>query len=410
MSVLTGRQQEELRLAILDYLRLNGFDEAFRAFEKEAGVSDYNGDGKQRYSGLLEKKWTSVIRLQKKIMEQETKIAQLEEEVSHVPVRRSADSVDWIPRPPHKHALTGHRSPITKIAFHPVFSVLASASEDATIKIWDYETGEFERTLKGHTKAVQDVGWDGKGNLLVSCSSDLTIKLWDTQTDYQCVKTLYGHDHSVSSVAFLSTGDFIISASRDKTIKIWEVASGTIIGHLDWVRGASSSEDGRLLASCSNDQTIRIWDFGSGECKSELRGHEHVVECIAFAPTTAFPNIRELAGFQSKGKDQGVPGQYLASGSRDKTLRLWDVSTGQCLFTLTGHDNWIRGVVFHPNGKYLLSGSDDKTLKVWDLKSGRCIKTLDAHSHFVTCIDFAKTSPVVATGSVDQSIKVWICS
>jgi platelet-activating factor acetylhydrolase IB subunit alpha len=159
-------------------------------------------------------------------MDLENKHAQLKSELEMAPVRKATSSVDWIPRGPEKFAMERHRSPITKVAFHPVFSTLASSSEDNTIMIWDYETGEHERTLKGHTKAVQDICFDPKGNLLVSCSADLTIKIWDLQSDYKCVKTLYGHDHSVSAVLFLPSGDKVVSASRDKTIKIWEVSSG----------------------------------------------------------------------------------------------------------------------------------------------------------------------------------------
>ena len=101
-------------------------------------------------------------------MDLESRNAQLIEELSTsrtLPIS-SKSSTDWIPRLPARHVLTGHRSPITRIVFHPVFSSLVSASEDASLKVWDWETGEFERTLKGHTKAVQDCDFDSKGNLL----------------------------------------------------------------------------------------------------------------------------------------------------------------------------------------------------------------------------------------------------
>jgi platelet-activating factor acetylhydrolase IB subunit alpha len=163
------------------------------------------------------------------------------------------------------------------------------------------------------------------------------------------------------------------------------------------------------LASASNDQTGRIWDLTSGECKMELRGHEHVVECIAFAPTTAYPFIYEMLGIEVKKTGQEVPGQYVVTGCRDKLIKLWDTQSGQCVHTFVGHDNWVRDLVFHPSGKYLLSASDDKTMKVWELRSGRCCKTIEAHQHFTTCIAFNRTSPVVATGSVDQVVKVWDC-
>lgn len=69
-----------------------------------------------------------------------------------------------------------------------------------------------------------------------------------------------------------------------------------------------------------------------------------------------------------------------------KNIRIWDVNAGICLITLTGHDNWVRGVVFHPGGKFLVSAGDDKTLRVWDLTHKRCMKTLEAHKHFCTSV------------------------
>ncbi|KAF9364572.1 protein with putative role during mitosis [Mortierella sp. NVP85] len=413
-SVLSERQRDELHKAILDYLFSNGFTESFNSLRNETKNTDFNPGPKQKSAGLLEKKWTSVIRLQKKIMDLEKQNTAMQEELSNAPVRKVTSSVDWIPRPPERWTLSGHRDPITRVVFHPVFTVIASASEDSTIRISDYESGEYERTLKGHTKAVQDIAFDAKGNLLVSCSNDLSIKIWDLQQDYKCIKTLFGHDHSVSSVTFLPSGDMIASASRDKTIKLWEVATGfctkTISGHLEWVRYIEPCQDGRLLVSCSTDQTARVWDVSSGECKLELRGHDNVVECAAFAPIVSYPFIKELIGIDPKmaTRDQPTPGQYTATGSRDKTIKLWD-SAGQIIHTLIGHDNWVRGLVFHPSGKFLLSASDDKTIKIWDLKSGRCMKTMEAHQHFVTCIAFNTTSPVVATGSVDLTVKLWQC-
>lgn len=99
-------------------------------------------------------------------MDLENRNAALQEELSLSPSKRAATQIDWFPRAPAAHVLTGHRSPVTRVAFHPQYSIIASASEDATVKVWDWETGEFERTLKGHTKAVMDVEFDHKGYLL----------------------------------------------------------------------------------------------------------------------------------------------------------------------------------------------------------------------------------------------------
>lgn len=102
-------------------------------------------------------------------MDLENRNAALQEEVSMSPAKRSASQSDWVPRAPAGRVLTGHRGEITKVTFHPTYAVLASASNDATIRIWDWESGEHERTLKGHTRAVNDIDFDSKGSLLGMC-------------------------------------------------------------------------------------------------------------------------------------------------------------------------------------------------------------------------------------------------
>jgi len=411
--VLSQRQREELNKAIADYMLSNGYNEALEAFKKE---TDMPGEIDKKYSGLLEKKWTSVIRLQKKVNELEGKLSEAEKEfISGAPTREKRSPGEWIPRPPEKYELSGHRAPVTRVIFHPIFSIMISGSEDATIKLWDFETGDYERTMKGHTDSVQDVALDKDGKLLASCSADMSVKLWDFQT-YECIKTMHGHDHNVSSVAFLPTSDYIVSSSRDKTIKMWEVSTGfcvrTYTGHREWVRMVRVSLDGNLLASCSNDQTVRVWAAGGKDVKAEMRDHDHVVECIAWAPEAATQAINEAATAAAGGDNKNSfshVGPFLASGSRDKSVKVWDVSTGLCLFSLQGHDNWVRGISWHPGGKYLLTASDDKSLRVWDIQHRRCHKRLDAHTHFATSLDFHRTQPYVVTGSVDQTVKVWEC-
>ncbi|KAH7915312.1 WD40-repeat-containing domain protein [Hygrophoropsis aurantiaca] len=435
MALLSDRQREELHKSMLEYLHSNNFTAAYNALQEDTGT-EYTPDPKTKYAGLLEKKWTSVIRLQKKIMDLETRNASLQEELSLAPSKRAAMQSDWVPRAPAAHVLTGHRLSVTRVAFHPQYSVLASASEDATVKIWDWETGEFERTLKGHQRAVLDVEFDHKGHLLVTCSADLFIKIWDSQNEWKNTKTLAGHDHSVSSARFMPGDQFIVSASRDRTIRVFDVASThlvrTILGHNDWVRCVVPSDDGRLLASASNDHTARITDPLTGESKMELRGHDNVVEVVCFAPVAAYAAIRELAGIPHTDRSKR-PGAYVATGSRDKTIKLWDAQSGSLLKHLAGHDNWIRALVFHPSGKLLLSASDDKTIRVWELSTGRCMKTVEAHGHFITSLAWGrqpaasgsasrpngtdtaarpdepeKVVNVVATASVDQKIKIWL--
>ncbi|KAJ5482963.1 Nuclear distribution protein nudF 1 [Penicillium diatomitis] len=458
-QLLTARQAEELHKAMIAYLTAANLPQTCAALREELGDSVSVEDSTlKKYEGLLEKKWTSVVRLQKKIMDLETRCASLQTELdTATPTslsRRNQDPVSWLPRDPARHDLESHREAVNCVAFHPIFSSLASGSEDSTIKIWDWELGELERTIKGHTRAVLDVDYGGPrgGTLLASCSSDLTIKLFDPADEYKNIRTLPGHDHSVSAVRFIPSGaagspmsgNLLVSASRDMTLRIWDVTTGycvkTLHGHSGWVRDVAPSPDGRFLFSAGEDQVPRLWDISSGEPKATFLGHEHVVTCVAFAPTTSYQHLAPLAGLK-KPPPSSSSAEFVATGSRDKTIRLWD-ARGNLVKTLVGHDNWVRGLVFHPGGKFLLSVADDKTLRCWDLtQECKCVRTIKAHDHFVSSIRWApslikeshangtagangegqsstaKDDPnaahkmsircVLATGSVDKKVRVF---
>ena len=231
------------------------------------------------------------------------------------------------------------------------------------------------------------MAFDEKGDFLASCSADMTIRLWNF-TEFECTKVLRGHDHNISSIDFAAGGNFVVSASRDRSIRVWEVSTGynqkTLQGHDDWVRSAKVSPDGDLIASCGNDQSCRVWSYATGKCNMELHGHSHVVECLAWAPETARDAINEAVNGPEE--ENSLPGPFFASAGRDKTIVVWDAGTGSNLFTLKGHDNWIKDLRFHPGGNYLLSAADDKTVRIWDLKTKRCFKTLQAHGHFVNAV------------------------
>ena len=304
--------------SIIAYLNSINLPNSASVLRKDFNIGDAFDDAtSKKYEGLLEKKWTSVVRLQKKIMDLESRNTSLQSEIdSATPTslsRRNADPASWLPRSPARHTLQGHRGPVNCVAFHPIFSSLASGSEDATLKIWDWELGEPERTVKGHTRAILDCDYGGPrgGTLLASCSSDLTIKLWDPSDDYKNIRTLPGHDHSVSAIRFIpsgaagapSSGNLLVSASRDKTLRIWDVTTGycvkTLRGHSDWVRDVYPSFDGRWLLSAGDDQVARLWDTSSGDAKATFLGHDHVIECCTFAPAAAYRHLATLAGLKN---------------------------------------------------------------------------------------------------------------
>lgn len=421
--VLTNKQKNELHAAIADYMFSAGFETSLAAFTGEAGVEEVTASS---VSNLLEKKWTSVVRLQKKINDLESKVEQLEEDLAQRGGKKGNKNSENLPKPVARHELQGFRGVVTNVRFHPVIAVVVGSGEDGTVKIWDYESGEFERSMRGHSDAVQSIAFDSSGNMMASCSADLSVKLWDFQT-YECCKTLQGHEHNVSGVCFIPPGDYLASCSRDNTIKIWEAATGyctkTLTGHDDWVRCIAASADGKLLVSGSNDQSVRIWDVESGNCIAELRDHTHVVESVAFSTTQAALSIVTSCGSVGQlgtgggeaaataMEAEGTVPVYIVSGSRDKHVKLWDLATRQCIHTFVGHDNWVRSCCFHSSGNYIITSSDDKSIRVWSIPLGRCAKTInDAHPHFVTCVDFNPKFPMLVSGGVDHKVKLWECS
>ncbi|QNP95708.1 YALIA101S04e16314g1_1 [Yarrowia lipolytica] len=434
-SLLTDKQRSDLETSIFGYVSRLTNDEALLSqlaavLSQPSGSESVPADTLKANALLLEKKWLSVIRLQRKVMDLETRLEAAEREASSTHKANglgAGDPKTWLPKTSRFSLL--HKQPVNAVSFHPFHSTLASACEDGNIRIWDYELGEIETTIKAHTRGVLDVDFSQPDTgasrdkshdkpradvshaqpraLLVSCSSDLTIRIWDPQNEYANVKTLTGHDHTISAVKFTASGNHVISASRDKTVRVWSVQSGycvrTVHGHTDWVKSCAALNE-EFIFSAGIDHVTRVSEFVSGDGKMTLLGHEHVIEGVAVYPKSAAGCLAKLDKTSS---------YFVVSWSRDKTIRVWS-SRGDPLLILRGHDNWVRGVVLHPAGRYLVSVSDDKTMRCWDLEQGgRCIRVVDAHGHFVTCVAWApndvngRVRCLVATGGVDGQVKVW---
>jgi len=428
----------ELNKAIIAYCKKSGYESCIGELEKAMGVKY-----EKKCEGVLERKWTIVTKLSNKALQLENEVESLREDLKNFGKGKVRDKSLVLPRAPPKHVCKGHRQPITCVVFHPIFSQVVTASEDCTIMVWDTEEGTVEKTMKGHIDTVQHVSFNQDGKQLASCSADMSIKVWNFET-HICLKTMRGHEHTVSCVKFTPAGDRLVSCSRDKTIKFWDVQSGyclsTLQGHKDWVRHVQISPCSSILASCSMDHTIRIWDYKKCEELMSFRDHSHVVDSVVFSHEKADQTLmkyvqKELNGSEQeqekkvkttaeKDKSQKEKNdkdkresstpytpEFLASASRDKTIKIFHISSGALVTEISGHENWVREVIFHPSGKYLLSCADDKTIRVWDLeKNFRCRKIIeDAHDPFVTCIDYNMARPMVATGGVDKELKIWEC-
>src|SRR6266478_2779264 len=159
----------------------------------------------------------------------------------------------------------------------------------------------------------------------------------------------------------------------------------TLTGHVDPVNSVAFSPDGQTLASGSADKTIKLWNVTSGKEVLTLKGHTNTVFSVAFSPD----------------------GQTLASGSNDDTIKLWNVATGKEVRTLTGHKTSVYSVAFSPDGQTLASGSGDQTIKLWNVASRKEVRTLAGHAETVFGVAYSPNGQTLASGSYDDTIKLW---
>ena len=334
------------------------------------------------------------------------------------------------------------------VAFHghngPQIHDLCNIQDQDTITIRKQVfRGELSHTLEGHTNTIYSVAWNSQGTLLASGSCDRTIKVLDVIKKMSFFLAL-------SQVGFLKHGYlstlhefFEVHEIKSKIIhveyagsgihvKTVEVGSTTMFddvipdhhlafhGHngpqihnlpslqdqdtvvirkhvfcgelthiididVDKVHNVAWNPQRTMLASGSYNKTVKIWDTQTWKCIQILSGHTDCVNSVMW----------------------NSQGTLLASGSGDDTIKIWNTKTWTCIQTLEGHTDFVNSVAWNSQGTLLASGSGDDTIIIWESKSWKCVKTLEEHTDSVSSVAWDTQGTLLASGSEDQTIKIW---
>jgi len=342
--------------------------------------------------------------------------------------------------------LKGYAGAVYSVAFSPDGKSLASSSEDGAIKLWSVATGTELRALKGHTGAVTSIAFSPDGQTLASSSEDKTVKLWNVRTGV-ALRSLAEQRERVKSVAFSPDGKLLASGGWGfDCVKLWDVATGaelrTIKMDYSYVESVAFSLDGQTLAGVSGT-TVKLWDVATGAELRMLEGHGDWGKSIAFSP-----DLKTLAGGIGKdirlwtvatgvevrtlkGRGEQINsvvfspnGKMLARATGDN-VKLWDITSG-AEHTLKGHTAGVKSVAFSRDGQMLASGSRDRTIKLWNIATGSEVRTLlghtgravpvasesgiplaDALAASVTSVAFSPDGKILASGSQRYVIKLW---
>lgn len=253
-----------------------------------------------------------------------------------------------------RQILADHAAPLNGLAFSQDSGQLAALDTNETIHVWDATSGQRVDFYHIHHGGIQAVATTPDGRYLLSGGMEWAVYLWEisNRAAARLLNRLAGHQQRVRAVAFSGDGMIVVSGDQSGELRLWnrcDATSRTLRRHKGGIAALACSPDQRHLVSAGDDGLLCVWDLHNDVPTLVLRGHTNCVGCCAFSP----------ASVPSQGEPR-TP-QWIASGSMDRTVRLWDARSGQLRHTLHGHTNTVQQVRFSPDGRRLISSSFDET-------------------------------------------------
>lgn len=324
----------------------------------------------------------------------------------------------------------GHSNGVVRQVYSPDGTLFATCGGDDA-KIWRSSDGQLQRTLVADllpfpsSNSVRGVAFSPDGQVLATASWDSEVRLWNV-ADGTLIRTITDSGNFLNAVAISPDGQFVCAAGGSVgTIRMWSIATGALVrsftGHTDWVNDLAFSPDGQRLASASSDDRIRVWNTGTGSQVWSAVAHDFSVVSVDYSPdglvlgsaggvsqprvktwdaATGTP-IRTYLGqtHQSNDVQFSPDGLRIAGSGGDGQVRIWNTASGvlQLSLPVSAPPDVVSSIDFSPDGTQLIAGDTARRLTIWNPVTGLLVREASAHPGWVHGLDFAPDGASLAS-------------